>query len=93
VITLVTVDFYNHGTETTQLAEGVNANYQTQMSFKNKVDDFYITFLQKQTLKMDVYLSGNKGGAFHLGKCEVFLRELIEREMAVQDLNSKTPVI
>jgi len=27
LITLVTVDFYNHGTETTQMAEGTNAAY------------------------------------------------------------------
>jgi hypothetical protein len=42
LITLVTVDFYNHGTETTAMAEGLHAEYQTQFSFKNKVDDFYV---------------------------------------------------
>lgn len=28
-ITVVTVDFYNHSTETTQMSEGLRANYQT----------------------------------------------------------------
>ena len=45
LITVVTVDFYNHSTETTQMAEGVKANYATQFSFVNNVDSFYVTFL------------------------------------------------
>ena len=44
-ITVVTVDFYNHSTETTQMSEGLRANYQTQFSFVNKVDNFYVSFL------------------------------------------------
>jgi hypothetical protein len=28
-ITVLTVDFYNHSTETTQMSEGLRANYQT----------------------------------------------------------------
>jgi len=44
-ITVVTVDFYNHSTETTQMSEGLRANYQTQFSFVNKVDSFYVSFL------------------------------------------------
>ena len=47
LITLCTLDFYNHTTETTQMGEGLKPNYQTQFSFKNKVDDFYVAFLQK----------------------------------------------
>jgi hypothetical protein len=67
---LVTVDFYNHGTETTAMAEGVHAEYQTQFSFKNKVDDFYVQFLNRQMLKMDVYMQlDNK--AIHLGRAEL----------------------
>jgi hypothetical protein len=45
LITVCTVDFYNHSTETTQMAEGVKANYQTQFSFVNTVDNFYVNFL------------------------------------------------
>lgn len=92
LITVVTLDFYNHSTETTQMAEGVKANYQSQFSFVNTVDNFYVTFLQKNSLKMDVYLSRNNA-AVHLGRCEVLLKELIEREVSGQDMNMKTPVI
>ena len=58
-ITVVTCDFYNHSTETTQMSEGIRANYQTQFSFVNKVDEFYVNFLQKNSLKLDVYVSKN----------------------------------
>jgi hypothetical protein len=44
-VTLCTIDFYNHTTETSQMAEGLRPNYQTQFSFKNRIDDFYVTFL------------------------------------------------
>ena len=93
LVTFVTIDFYNHDTETSQLAEGFRPLYNTQFSFKNKVDDFYVQFLQKQTVKIDVYISKNNA-AVHLGHAEVFLRELIERETPLQDANTfKTPVI
>lgn len=58
-ITVVTVDFYNHSTETTQMSTGKFANYQTQFSFVNKVDNFYVNFLQKNSIKLDVYVSKN----------------------------------
>jgi First C2 domain of RPGR-interacting protein 1 len=56
------------------------------------VDDFYVQCLQKTTLKLDVYLSKNNA-AVHLGHSEIHLRELIDRETAVQDYSMKTPVL
>ena len=41
------------------MSEGLFANYQTQFSFINKVDNFYVNFLQKNSIKMDVYVSKN----------------------------------
>jgi len=79
LVTFVTIDFYNHDTETSQLAEGYRPLYNTQFSFKNRIDDFYVQFIQKHTMKVDVYISKNNA-AIHLGHAEIFLRELIERE-------------
>lgn len=92
LITFVTADFYNHDTETSQIAEGYKPLYNTQFSFKNRVDDFYIQFMQKNSIKLDVYISKNNA-AIHLGHAEIFLRELIARETAVVDAAMKTPVI
>jgi hypothetical protein len=90
LITFVTVDFYNHDTETSQIAESFRPLYNTQFSFKNKIDDFYVHFLQKNVLRLDVYISKNNA-AIHLGHAEVFLREVVEREMGAAD--SRPPVI
>lgn len=92
LITFVTCDFYNHDTETSQIAEGFQPLYNTQFSFKNKVDDFYVQYLQKQHLKLDIYISKNNS-AIHLGHAEIALREIIEREHAVQEASGKTPII
>ena len=86
------MDFYNHDTETSQLAEGYKPLYNTQFSFKNRVDDFYVQYLQRNTLKMDVYISKNNA-AVHLGRAEINLREMVEREVAVHDAAWRTPVV
>jgi hypothetical protein len=56
-VTFISVDFYNHDTETTQISEGLEPNYSTQFSFRNRVDDFYIQCLQKQTIKLEIMVS------------------------------------
>ena len=82
LITFATIDFYNHDTETSQIAEGFRPLYNTQFSFKNKVDDFYVQYLQKNSMKIDIYISKNNA-AIHLGHAEIHLRELVERETAM----------
>ena len=54
------------------------------------MDDFYVAFLQKQSIKMDIFVSKNNA-AVHIGRCEILLKELVEREAAFVD--SKTPLI
>lgn len=92
LVTFITVDFYNHDTETSQLAEGYRPLYNTQFAFKNRVDDFYVQHLQRHSVKLDIYISKNNA-AVHLGYAELLLRELVERETAVQDASYKTPVV
>lgn len=57
VQTFVTIDFYNHDTRNSDLAEGFEPNYSTQFSFKNIVDDFYVTYLEKNTVTVEFFLS------------------------------------
>lgn len=75
-VTLLTVDFFNCPSETTGLAEGYGPNYNTQISFKNKIDKFYLNNFERGTLKIDCYVSKNNA-AVHVGHCEVYLKELI----------------
>ena len=74
------------------MSEGLRANYQTQFSFVNKVDGFYVNFLQKKTLKLDVYMSKNNT-AVQIGRAEILLKELIESEFVSNEISAKPAVI
>jgi hypothetical protein len=81
--TFVTVDFYNHDTRHGDLAEGFDPNYATQFSFKNGVDDFYLQYLEKNTMTMDFFLT-RAHNALKLGSAKVPLSKLLEKETAFQ---------
>lgn len=55
VQTFLSVDFFNHDSKITDLAEGFNPNYQTVFRFKNKADGFYIKHLDKEAVLVDVF--------------------------------------
>ena len=40
--TLVTSDFYNFDTESSGICEGINTNYNLQLSYKVRVDDYLL---------------------------------------------------
>ena len=78
-MTFITVDFYNHDTETSQFSEGFAPNYATQFAFRNRIDDFYIRQLLKSWVKLDVFVSKAQA-AEHIGTCKILLRDLIDQE-------------
>ena len=49
------VDFYNHETKNTDISEGFEPVYNTLFSFKNLSDDFYIKFLETDSILVDVF--------------------------------------
>jgi hypothetical protein len=55
------------------MREGVRPDYNTQFAFVNKVDSFYVNFLQKNSIKFDVYLS-RQNQPILLGRAEFSLR-------------------
>jgi len=66
------------------------------MSFKNRVDEFYIAYITSKPLTMDVYLSKGQQ-AVHLGRCEVSLKQLIagessRRPAVIEDWSNIMPV-
>ena len=73
------------------MRDGIRPNYNTQFAFVNKEDSFYLNFLQKNTIKLDFYLSRHNEPVL-LGRCEFMLRELVEAEGHLHEANNKTPV-
>lgn len=81
--TFVTVDFYNHDSRNSDLAEGFEPTYSTQFSFKNAVDDFYISFLEQKTMVIDFFLSRAQN-ALKIGSAKIVLSKLIEKDHSFQ---------
>jgi len=55
--TFVSVEFYDHDTKTTEIASGFKPNYATQFAFRNQVDDFFLSYLDRKLLKVELFMS------------------------------------
>ena len=73
------------------MRDGTRPNYNTQFSFVNNVDSFYLNYLQRNSVKLDFYLSRDNEPVL-LGRCEFMLNELISAEGEVHESTYKTPV-
>lgn len=75
---LATVDFYNHNTESSKLAQGCQCDLQSEIFFKVTEDDFFLKYLQKNSFNVDVWASeGSKH--YHMGKATIDLKHLISK--------------
>lgn len=54
VCTFLSVDFYNHESKMTDKCQGLEPIYNTLMTFKNTVDDFYLKHLETDFMTVDV---------------------------------------
>ena len=94
LMTLVSVDFYDHDTKTTQLTQGYRPQYHSQISFRSEMNSFYIEYLSKNKMRLEIYLAESGKKAILLGTCDVLLSELVYGERLVADsLAQKTAVI
>jgi hypothetical protein len=91
LLTFITVEFYDHDTKATDVVNGLTPSYSTLFSFKNKIDDYYIQFLQGNRVKLEIFI--NKAQRVQkIGFGNVALRELIERDYDTME-GMKAPVI
>ena len=93
--TFLAVDFFNHDTKSTDVTMGLEPIFNTLFSFKNSVDDFYIKFLEKDAILVDIFYipkpsdrsKANKqqiSGAIKLGVAKLPLNKLIEKDYSFQ---------
>ena len=85
------VDFYNHETKSTDMAEGFEPIYNTLFSFKNTSDDFYIKYLEKDHILVDVFYAPKAStGApaqakpVKLGSAKLPLNRLLNKDFSFQ---------
>ena len=54
--TLVTVDFYNHDTQSSNVVEGLRPFYNFQLGYRVMVDDFFFRYLETDNFRVRLLL-------------------------------------
>ena len=88
VQTFVTVDFFNHATKHTDLSSGYEPDVSTMFSFKNQVDNFFLSYLQKEYILIEVHLvkgslaagGGSQKHIKKIGEARLPLTKLLEKD-------------
>lgn len=77
--TFLTLSFYDHDTQATELKTGFAPSYETLFAFRNNFDDFYIEYLDTQTLKIEVHQSKLDKSKV-IGTANILLKDLVVHE-------------
>ncbi|KRX02670.1 C2 domain [Pseudocohnilembus persalinus] len=76
-ISFATVDFYDHDTQHTHVAQGLNSDYNLQLAFKVDQDQSLINYLRNGYLKIEIFAALGID-AIKLGSANVSLSKLLE---------------
>ena len=74
--TLITVDFFNHDTQSSSVCEGLQPIYNLQVAYRIPVDEFFIKYMETEFFKIEIYASLGQELPL-IGKCLVPLKDLI----------------
>lgn len=92
IMSFLTVDFFNSETQGTGLNEGLNPQYNVQISFKVKVDDFFLKYLERDCLIIEAHASKGQSHST-LAYAKIPMKDLFERSGAMESANFKSGVI
>jgi len=81
--TFATVDFFNHDTKHSEVAQGFSANYSFNVSFRNKVENFYIDYLSTNYATLEFYMVRAQS-ALKIGSAKIPLQKLLEGDTSMQ---------
>ena len=82
VKTFTTFDFFNNETMHTDLKHGYDPQFDTIFCFKNNVDDFYLSYLSKEHILVEVFAVIEKGTrkSLKIGTAKLPLLPLLEND-------------
>ena len=83
----ITVDFFLHQTETSNVTSGKKPNYNLQLTFRVIINDFFINFLKGEYIIVELYSTNNQNQKI-IASGKIPLNQLIKAER-----NKKTRVI
>jgi len=78
LVTFLTVDFYNHETQVSNVCTGLKPFYNIHISFKVTVDDGFLEYLEKGYVALEA-VATKEQGQMVLGGGKIMLLELIKR--------------
>ena len=79
ISTFLTIDFFSHEPETTMLVAGLQPQFDVQVSYKDKVDRFFIKEVKENAVSITIdvfYPLPDK--IIYLGKATIPLKNLVE---------------
>jgi hypothetical protein len=85
MMSFLTVDFYLHDTQTSNLLSGSKPIYNFQVSFKVKEDEHLIYYLESDYILIDIYYIKDNMQAL-LGRGKISLKQIIELENVQNNL-------
>jgi len=80
VLTFLIVDFYNHDSQNSSIAEGTHTNFNFQMSFKVLCDEIFLSFLENGYVKLELYVSEGMETA-PIAKANIPLKDLVRKNL------------
>ena len=83
--TFVTVDFFNHDTKYTDVANGFKPQFDTIFSFKNNVDDFYLKYLTTDFIIVEIFavITGSSSRTEKIGEAKLPLTDVLDKNTGV----------
>ena len=84
--TFVTLAFFDHDTKHTDINSGYEPSFNTIFSFKNKVDDFYLKYLQNEYVIAEVFAVKGSGAKVteKIGEAKLPLVKVLMSDHGIQ---------
>lgn len=74
------VDFYNHDSQHSSIAEGTHTNFNFQMSFRVLCDEIFLHHLESGFLKLELYVSEGMETS-PIAKANISLKDLVKKQL------------
>lgn len=80
ILTFLIIDFYDHDSQHSSIAEGVHTNFNFQMSFRVICDEVFMNYLETGYLRLELFVSEGME-TFSVAKANIALKDLVKKTL------------
>lgn len=80
ILTFLIIDFYDHDSQHSSIAEGVHTNFNFQMSFRVICDEVFMNYLETGYLRLELFVSEGME-TFSVAKANISLKDLVKKTL------------